>query len=103
MPFWAWILIDLGILILGLLVLGWIGWDLYFKVTKVSGESLKLQKAVESLQEQLATSAKYAKPADNLSDDPAKLTQSWLARKSDHEHEKSAKQRRLIARFSKRK
>jgi hypothetical protein len=41
MPFWAWLLIDIGILILGLLVLGWIGWELYFKFTKVSGESLR--------------------------------------------------------------
>lgn len=103
MPFWAWLLIDLGILILGLLVLGWIGWDLFFKFTKVSGESLRLQKAVEALQVQMTTEAKYVKPADNLDDDSSKLTQDWLARKSQHEREKSAKQRRLIARFSKRK
>jgi hypothetical protein len=103
MPVWVWILIDLGILLLGLVVLGLIGWDLYYKFTKVSGESLKLQKSVAVLQEQLATSDDFVKPADNLGDDSAKLTQVWLARKSHHQQEKSAKQRRLISRYSKRK
>jgi Tfp pilus assembly protein PilE len=103
MPFWAWLLIDLGVLLFGLLILAWIAWDIYFKVSKISQESSELQKAMAVLQEQLETTEKYLKPADNLGDDPAKLTRDWMARKSHREHEKSAKQRRLIARFSKRK
>jgi hypothetical protein len=103
MPVWAWFLIDLSLAVLGLLVLAWLAWDLYFKFTKITKESSKLQEAISLLQEQLTNSQPYSEPANNLGDEPAKLTQAWLARKSHHEQEKSAKQRRLIARFSKRK
>lgn len=103
MPFWVWFLIDLGIAILGLTVLGWISWELFFKFTKLQKESEKLQASLSALQLEVDTAASYLKPADNLADDPVKLTGRWLARKNLHEREKSAKQRRLVARFSKRK
>jgi hypothetical protein len=103
MPFWVWFLIFLGIGLFGLAILGWIAWELVFKFTKLQQESEKLRASLATLQLEIDTAESYLKPADNLSDDPVKLTGRWLARKSLHEQEKSAKQRRLIARFSKRK
>lgn len=103
MPFWVWFLIDLGVAVLGLAALSWISWELFHKFTKLQKESEKLQTSLAALQLEVETAASYLKPADNLADDPVKLTALWLARKSAHEQEKSAKQRRLIARFSKRK
>ena len=103
MPFWVWFLIQLTLCLIGLAVLGMIAWDLLYKFKKMAMESQKLQVALAELQDELENSPRYSKPNDNLQDNPTDLTRIWLARKSRHEQDKSAKQRRLIARFSKRK
>ena len=103
MPFWVWLLIDLGIGLLGVVVLALISRELFFKFNKMQQESAILQASLLDLQQDLETASGYLKPENNLGDNPVALTGLWLARKRRHEQEKSTKQRRLIARFSKRK
>jgi hypothetical protein len=101
MPFWAWLLIDFGVLILGA---GWwtyLLWDLYNRGKRIVNDSAETIAAVEELQKASETTETYEKPATDLASDPVKTEAAWLRRKANSEQKKLDRQRRLIARLRK--
>ena len=103
MPFWMWLLIDLGILLIGAAWLGYLLWELKFRADKVKQIIKPLLAKAQTLGDAIESHPLYAKPANNLDDDPLELTGRWLKLKGAREQKREAKKRRLIARLSTRK
>ena len=103
MALWVWLLIDLGILLIGAAWLGYLAWELKFRVDKVQEIIDPMLARAQTLESAIQSHPRYNKPANNLDDDPLELTGRWLKLKSARQQKREAKKRRLIARLSTRK
>jgi len=101
MPFWAWLLIDLGILILGA---GWwaiLGFDLANRGERLAHVVKPMLDAAAALEAAQLADYEYTKPESDLESDPVRLERAWEHRMALREQKKQARQRRLIARLRK--
>lgn len=101
MPFWGWLLIDFGIMLLGAVWWVYLLWNLKNRgerLLKIATPVINQLETMASLQEQ---GGSYEKPAADLGSDPRKMEAAWLARKAASEQKKRDRQRRLIARLRK--
>jgi len=100
---WGWLLIFLGIVLVGAGWLGYLLWELKFKAEKVGQLIEPVLAQTQTLVEALESHPLYNKPANNLDDDPIEMTNRWLKLRGAREQKREAKKRRLIARLSTRK
>jgi hypothetical protein len=101
MPFWAWLLIDLGILVLGAAWWGYLAYGLAQRGKRTMKYLQPLLDQANSLQNAVETPGEYQKPTDDLHSDPRKMERNLEERKRAQAHRSAERQRRLIARLRK--
>ena len=96
MPFWAWLVIWL-VLVLGALgYLSWLGWRLFTKSQAAVQAAGPLVAKLEALQQASSAPVAYVPNADNLLDDPKEHIAHHLRLSKARRVKAEARQRRLI-------
>jgi len=101
MPFWGWLLVDLGILVLGAAWWAYLGYGLYQRGRKTQKMLQPLIDQANALQTAQETPGEYQKPTDDLHSDPRIMERNLEQRKRAQAHRRAERQRRLIARLRK--
>lgn len=101
MPFWGWLLIDLGILIAGAAWWGYLIFGLAAKAKRTQKVIEPVLAQLQALQTAQETPGEYQKPTDDLASDPRKMERNLDDRRRAQAHRRDERQRRLVARLRK--
>jgi hypothetical protein len=101
MPFWGWLLVDLGIVLAGAAWWAYLALGLVRRGRKTQRLLQPLIDQANALQVAQETPGDYQKPTDDLHSDPRKMERNLEERKRSQAHWRAERQRRLIARLRK--
>lgn len=96
MPFWAWAIIWVVLVLGSVGYFGWLGWRLFTKAQAAAKAAEPIIAKLEALQQASSTPVSYVPSGDNLLDDPTEHIANQLRLSKARRVKAEARQRRLI-------
>ena len=96
MPFWAWVIIWVVLVLGSLGYFGWLGWRLFVKAKSAAKAAEPVIAKLEALQQASSAQVTWVPNGDNLLDDPTEHIANQLRLSKARRVKAEARQRRLI-------